>query len=209
MEQDPGFAFRIMVDIAARALSPAINDPTTAVLALIRSIVSCDTSASKQLESAESVMDRANCGCSLPPQWEDFVTLAVNEIRLFGAGSLQIPRRLQALLEHLIAVLPDTRGHALRQELILLHRAVAAGYLEAEDRRRAATSDRQGIGGSSGPTQGRRLRASGAAGEVRANLVRPDTRIPDGPYTCCFVVCRHLVSWYAASLGSRPKESSP
>jgi uncharacterized membrane protein len=33
MEQAPGFAFRIMVDIGARALSPAINDPTTAVLA--------------------------------------------------------------------------------------------------------------------------------------------------------------------------------
>jgi uncharacterized membrane protein len=34
MEQDPRFAFRIMVDIANKALSPAINDPTTAVLAL-------------------------------------------------------------------------------------------------------------------------------------------------------------------------------
>src|SRR5262249_24937385 len=34
MEQDPTFAFRIMVDIAAKGLSPAINDPTTAVLAL-------------------------------------------------------------------------------------------------------------------------------------------------------------------------------
>src|SRR5262249_14725799 len=33
-EQDPTFAFRIMVDIASKALSPAINDPTTAVLAL-------------------------------------------------------------------------------------------------------------------------------------------------------------------------------
>jgi uncharacterized membrane protein len=34
MEQDPAFAFRIIVDVAAKALSPAINDPTTAVLAL-------------------------------------------------------------------------------------------------------------------------------------------------------------------------------
>ena len=34
MEQDPLFAFRILVDIALKALSPAINDPTTAVLAL-------------------------------------------------------------------------------------------------------------------------------------------------------------------------------
>ena len=34
MEQDPLFAFRIIADIALKALSPAINDPTTGVLAL-------------------------------------------------------------------------------------------------------------------------------------------------------------------------------
>src|SRR6185369_8732414 len=34
MEQDPTYAFRIIVDIASKALSPAINDPTTAVLAI-------------------------------------------------------------------------------------------------------------------------------------------------------------------------------
>ena len=34
LEQDPAFAFRIMVDIASKGLSPAINDPTTAVLAI-------------------------------------------------------------------------------------------------------------------------------------------------------------------------------
>ena len=34
LEQDPLFSFRIMVDIALKALSPAINDPTTATLAV-------------------------------------------------------------------------------------------------------------------------------------------------------------------------------
>ena len=34
MDQDPTFAFRIVVDVALKALSPAINDPTTAVLAM-------------------------------------------------------------------------------------------------------------------------------------------------------------------------------
>ena len=36
MYQDVGFAFRQLVDIAERALSPAVNDPTTAVQALDR-----------------------------------------------------------------------------------------------------------------------------------------------------------------------------
>ena len=34
IEQDPAFALRILVDIAIRALSPAVNDPTTAVQVL-------------------------------------------------------------------------------------------------------------------------------------------------------------------------------
>ena len=34
IQQDPAFAIRIMVDIANRALSSAVNDPTTAVQVL-------------------------------------------------------------------------------------------------------------------------------------------------------------------------------
>ena len=33
-EQDPKYAIRLLVDIAIKALSPAVNDPTTAVQAL-------------------------------------------------------------------------------------------------------------------------------------------------------------------------------
>jgi uncharacterized membrane protein len=150
LEQDPAFAFRIMVDIATRALSPAINDPTTAVLALDQLHRLLRYVGQKQLDSGRVCDERGALRLLYSmPQWEDFVALSVSEIRLFGAGSLQIPRRLQALLAHLIAVLPATRAPALRQELALLHSTVERGYLEAEDRRRAETSDRQGIGGSS------------------------------------------------------------
>jgi uncharacterized membrane protein len=50
------------------------------------------------------------------PQWDDFVALAVSAIWLFGTGSLQIPRRLRAMLEHLIANLSAARTSALQQE---------------------------------------------------------------------------------------------
>ena len=36
IDQDPAFALRMLVDIAIRALSPAVNDPTTAVQSLDR-----------------------------------------------------------------------------------------------------------------------------------------------------------------------------
>lgn len=152
LEQDPGFAFRIMVDIAARALSPAVNDPTTAVLALDQLHRLLRYVGQKQLDPGRVFDGQGKLRLLYrTPQWEDFVMLAVSEIRLFGASSLQIPRRLQAMLEHLIAVLPEARTPALRQELALLHNAVERGYLEAEDRRRAETGDRQGLGGSSLP----------------------------------------------------------
>jgi len=133
-------------------LSPAINDPTTAVLALDQLHRLLRYVGLKQLDSGQVSDGQGKLRLLYyTPQWDDFVLLAVSEIRLFGASSLQIPRRLQALLEHLIAVLPEERTPALRQELTLLHRAVAEGYREAEDRRRAAISDRQGVGGSSLP----------------------------------------------------------
>jgi uncharacterized membrane protein len=150
LEQDPGFAFRIMVDIASRALSPAINDPTTAVLAIDQIHRLLRHVGSRQLDSGMICDSEGKLRLIVPaPRWEDFVCLAVSEIRLFGAKSLQVPRRLQAMLEHLIEVLPSPRAPALRQELALLHKAVDREYPEAEDRQRAETSDRQGLGGSS------------------------------------------------------------
>jgi uncharacterized membrane protein len=150
LEQDPAFAFRIMVDIASRALSPAVNDPTTAVLALDQIQCLLGYVGEKQLNPGREFDARGKLRLIYRmPQWEDFVALAVSEIRLFGAACIQVPRRLRAMLEHLIAVLPEARAPALRQELASLQSAVERNYADAEDQRRAQTGDRQGIGGSS------------------------------------------------------------
>jgi uncharacterized membrane protein len=150
MEQDPTFAFRIMVDIASRALSPAINDPTTAVLAIDQLHRLLRHVGSRQLDPGMVRDERGEVRLAYPtPKWGDFVMLAVSEIRLFGAGSLQIPRRLRAMLEHLIEVLPATREPALRRELTLVQKSVGRDYADGEDRETAETCDRQGMGGSS------------------------------------------------------------
>ena len=155
LEQDPAFAFRIMVDIAARALSPAINDPTTAVLAVDQLQSLLRYVGEKQLNAGREFAGEGKLRLIYrTPQWEDFVALAVTEVRLFGAASIQVPRRLRAMLEHLIAVLPEARAPALRQELALLESAVERDYPDAEDCRRAQTGDPQGIGGSSSRTAG-------------------------------------------------------
>ena len=76
------------------------------------------------------------------------VTLAVAEIRHFGAGSLQVARRLQAMLDHLLRVLPDARKAELQQERCLLQRAIQRCFPDEEDRARAQVGDFQGVGSS-------------------------------------------------------------
>ena len=81
------------------------------------------------------------------PNWEEFVCLAVTEIRLFGGASIQINRRLRAMLENLIQTLPASRAELLRAELKLLHRSADRLFFEPEDRAMAEVSDSQGVGG--------------------------------------------------------------
>jgi uncharacterized membrane protein len=148
MEQDPGFAFRIIVDIAAKALSPAINDPTTAVLALdqIHNLLRevglrrLDTGSVHDSKGQLRLVYRT-------PDWEDFVGLAVTEIRQFGANSTQVARRMRALLEDLIPLLPPYRATILRQELDLLKSTIDLSFTVPQDRKRADLPDLQGLGG--------------------------------------------------------------
>ncbi len=157
LEQDPAFAFRIMVDIASRALSPAVNDPTTAVVAIDQIHRLLAYVGQRNLDTGPVRDDAGHVRLVYAtPDWEDFVALAVSEIRAFGAGSIQVPRRLHAMLEHLAAVLPASRTAAVRRELTLLERAVDRQYVDDEDRRRARHPDRQGLGGSvASATRGR------------------------------------------------------
>jgi uncharacterized membrane protein len=151
MEQDPTFAFRILVDIAIKALSPAINDPTTAVLA-IDQLHRLLRKVGLRLVSREEICDEAGELRLIfrTPNWEDFVHLTCTEIRHCGAGSIQIMRRLRSMLENLIQTLPPHRHAELRQQLELLDRTVEGNYSFPEDRALALLPDSQGLGGSLG-----------------------------------------------------------
>ena len=82
------------------------------------------------------------------PDWEDFVGLSVTEIRHFGRESIQIVRRMRAMLENLIKVVPPQRAALLRAELDLLSRGVDHDFRDPEDRLRAASGDTLGVGGA-------------------------------------------------------------
>lgn len=151
MNQDPTFAFRIVVDIALRALSPAINDPTTAVLAidqlhrLLRSV------GRRQLHTDESLDAGGQLRIILrTPNWEDFVHLSFREIRRCGSDNLQVVRRLRAMIDNLLQALPAHRLPAISQELELLDREIEQKFPYPEDLALARIGDPQGLGGRSG-----------------------------------------------------------
>jgi uncharacterized membrane protein len=150
MEQDPLFAFRILVDIAIKALSKAINDPTTAVLAIDQLHRLLRSAGTRNLRT-DQILDRAGNLRVIfrTPNWEDFVHLAFSEIRFYGAENMQIARRLRAMIVNLTDTLPAQRHSALRKELEVLDRAIERLYVLPEDLKLARISDSQGLGGSS------------------------------------------------------------
>jgi uncharacterized membrane protein len=150
MEQDPLFGFRILVDIAIKALSKAINDPTTAVLA-IDQLHRLLRSAGRRNLRTDQILDQAGNLRVIfrTPKWEDFVHLAFSEIRFYGAENIQIARRLRAMIVNLTDTLPTQRHSALRKELELLDRTIEKLYILPEDLKLASIPDLQGLGGSS------------------------------------------------------------
>jgi uncharacterized membrane protein len=150
IEQDSTFAFRVIVDVAIKALSKAINDPTTAVLAIDQ------LHRLLRLVGRRHLHDDALYGANRTlrlifptPDWEDFVQLTFSEIRLYGAENFQIARRLRAMIENLSSTLPEARRPALRRELDLLDSTLGRLNILPEDLAIAQRPDLQGLGGSS------------------------------------------------------------
>ena len=147
-EQDPKYPIRLLVDIAIKALSPAINDPTTAVQTIdqLEDLL-------RRLGSAElDVGDVADADGALrlafpTPTWEDYLTLSFDEIRHFGSSSVQVMRRMRSAMVGLADSLSNQdRVEAVRRYLEHLDRVIGALPFDVEDKSMARQEDRQGIG---------------------------------------------------------------
>jgi uncharacterized membrane protein len=147
-EQDPKYPLRLLVDVAIKALSPAINDPTTAVQAIDEIEDLLRRLGRRDLDTGHIWDANAALRLVLPmPTWEDYLALAFDEIRQYGATSVQVMRRLRAALVGLIETLPDKqRTDAVRKYLAHLDLAIERSPLDAEDRMTARQEDRQGLG---------------------------------------------------------------
>lgn len=147
-EQDPKYPIRLLVDIAIRALSPAINDPTTAVQTLDQIEDLLRRLGRRKLDTGQIFDDHGKLRIVFPtPSWEDYLSLSFDEIRQYGSGSVQVMRRLGAVLSGLTSSLADpARVKAVEAYRKHLDRAIGHSTLDSADRAKAQQEDRQGLG---------------------------------------------------------------
>jgi uncharacterized membrane protein len=125
LRQDPAFGFRSLVDVAERALSPSTNDPTTAVQALDELHDLLRRLCTRRFPDPVRADAAGTPRVILPrPDFDAYVRLAVDEIRHYGRGSVQVARRLRFLLEDVLAIAPPWRRGELRRQLAALEEAV-------------------------------------------------------------------------------------
>ena len=145
-EQDPKYAIRLLVDIAIKALSPAINDPMMVVQALDQIEDLLLRLGQRHLEIGTYRDSNGKLRLVVPfPTWDDLLRLAFDEICAYGATSVQVMRRMNAL----VTDLPwSTRTAPLDLKYWngRLKATIARSFADSEQKMEALKEDRQGLG---------------------------------------------------------------
>ncbi|MGW5723148.1 DUF2254 domain-containing protein [Amycolatopsis sp. NPDC003865] len=157
---DPAYGFRKLVDIAERGIAQPFTDPTTAIMVIDRLHDGLRQLATRRFPTGRHTDDNGDVRLvERVLGWDGYVRLAFDELRLAGAASPQVPRRILAALHDLKTVAPPDRHPPLDRQLALLTAAVEHEYDDGPDRRAALVPDQQGVG--SGADLNGRLRPSG------------------------------------------------
>ena len=148
LEQDMAYGLRMLVDIAERSLSDGpFLDPTTAVQAIDRLYDCLRQLAPRPFPDGRHRDENGEVRLVTQRMtWDDYVHLAFDEIRMVGAGSPQIARRLRAALEDLLTIAPRERKGSLQEQLELLESGARDAISQASDRIYSSRGDRSGIG---------------------------------------------------------------
>lgn len=149
MDEDLAYGFRMLVDMAIRSLSESpFSDPTTAVQCIDRLHDGLRQLVVRDLDDSEVFDDEGTLRVTIPTMdWDAYVALAFNEIRLAGASSPQVTRRLLAAIDDLVEIAPADRRPALLDQRQLLDEVAAHDEgVPRRDRAFALTPDPHGIG---------------------------------------------------------------
>ncbi|MFL5793647.1 MAG: DUF2254 domain-containing protein [Actinomycetota bacterium] len=122
MVQDVGFGIRRLVDIANKALSPAVNDPYTGVQAVHHlSVLLCSLA---RLRLGDWIVrdDQGELRVAVPrPKFPDYLRLGTAQIRRFGAAEPAVTRALIVLLRDVgTSSATEDRRHACVRHIRLV-----------------------------------------------------------------------------------------
>ena len=148
LDQDVAYGIRLLVDIAERSLADSpLQDPTTAVQAIdrlhdiLRQLVRRPFPDGRYRDEAGRIRLIVRS-----MSWDAYVVLAYEEIRLAGAGSPPVTRRLKAALMDLKSIAPPERVAAIDHQLELLAAAAERSLDDERDVDVALARDAAGIG---------------------------------------------------------------
>ncbi|BDZ55118.1 DUF2254 domain-containing protein [Agromyces marinus] len=134
--QDIGFGLRQLVDIATKALSPGVNDPTTAVHALSHiSAVLADIADLPEPPSAYADEDGTARVVPVRHDFAELVEVGMQQVRRYGADDPVVVARLFELVEDVgrRAARPELR-RVLDGQLDRLVASVAAADFDPHER---------------------------------------------------------------------------
>jgi uncharacterized membrane protein len=148
LDEDVAYGMRLLVDIAERSLSESpFLDPTTAVQAIDRLHDILRQLARRPFPDGRVHDEDGEIRLLVKTMtWENYVHLAFDEIRMAGAGSPQVSRRLFSALMDLRRVALPERIEVLDQQDALLRAATVEAMNDQRDVRFALDPDREGLG---------------------------------------------------------------
>jgi uncharacterized membrane protein len=159
LDEDVAYGLRLLVDIAERSLADSpFQDPTTAVQAIDRLHDILRQLARRPFPDGRHHDETGRLRLTVRTMsWEAYVHLAFDEIRLAGAGSPQVTRRLKAALTDLRSIAPPDRIEILALQLELLSTTTEAALSDERDVALALHEDREGIGAAASSIDGTAL----------------------------------------------------
>lgn len=151
--QDVQFLIRQLVEIAQRALSPGINDPTTAEACIDRLAAALGALAGRQQPPDHRVDEagRTRLIVARPDTFKALLDAAFDPIRNYSAGSLQVGLTLAAVLAELA---PLARGAEQRRALLEQAEMIgrmAAALTDPRDREQLAAASESAARALRGP----------------------------------------------------------
>jgi uncharacterized membrane protein len=128
LQQDIEFGILQIVDIALRAISPAVNDPSTAINCVDQLSRILIRFGSREEAASRRYDPPGVLRVSIP--WRDFdqlVDAAFEQIRLYARADIAVSLRLLRALADIAATIPEV---AVREKLVERARQIVAGCAE-------------------------------------------------------------------------------